>query len=59
MAKLSLSIGGLMFGVGIALVGTCGFGKLGTWRSRRPARHCLILGLAALATRRGVTEMRP
>jgi hypothetical protein len=31
-AKLSLSIGGLMFGAGMALVGTCGFGKLGTCR---------------------------
>jgi hypothetical protein len=40
----------------MALVGTCGFGKLGTWR-RRAIVVFLILGLAALATLRGVTEM--
>ncbi|ESR27275.1 YeeE/YedE family protein [Lutibaculum baratangense] len=49
-------IGGLLFGFGMALVGTCGFGavvRLGGG-SLRSLIVLLVLGLAALATQRGV-----
>jgi len=51
--------GGLMFGFGMALVGTCGFGALvrlggGNLRS---LVALIILGLAALATQRGLLAL--
>jgi hypothetical protein len=50
-------IGGLMFGVGMALVGTCGFGTLVRvgGGDLRAIVVFLVLGLSALATMRGVT----
>jgi hypothetical protein len=52
-------IGGLMFGVGMALVGTCGFGTLVRvgGGDLRAIVVFLVLGLSALATMRGVTGM--
>ncbi|MGY4417599.1 hypothetical protein ACVWY2_000024 [Bradyrhizobium sp. JR6.1] len=52
-------IGGLMFGVGMALVGTCGFGSLVRvgGGDLRAIVVFLVLGLSALATMRGVTGM--
>lgn len=49
-------LGGLMFGVGMALVGTCGFGaviRLGGG-SLRALVVLTVIGLAALATQRGL-----
>ncbi len=49
-------VGGLMFGFGMALVGTCGFGaviRLGGG-SLRSLVVLIVLGLAALATQRGL-----
>lgn len=52
-------VGGLMFGTGRALVGTCGFGTL--VRVGGGDLHAivvfLLLGLSALATMRGITGM--
>jgi len=51
-------IGGLMFGVGMALVGTCGFGTLvqiGGGNLRAIIVY-LVLGISALAAMRGLTE---
>ncbi len=50
-------IGGLMFGIGMALVGTCGFGTLVRvgGGDLRAIVVFLVLGLSALATMRGVT----
>jgi hypothetical protein len=50
-------IGGLMFGVGMALVGTCGFGTLVRvgGGDLRAIVVFLVLGLSALATMRGIT----
>jgi uncharacterized membrane protein YedE/YeeE len=57
-AKLSLSIGGLMFGVSTAIIGNCGFGTLvRAGGDLRAIVLFLVLGLAALATMRGVTGM--
>ena len=52
-------IGGLMFGIGMALVGTCGFGTLVRAGSGdlRAIVVFLVLGLSALATMRGITGM--
>ncbi|MCG2643038.1 YeeE/YedE family protein [Bradyrhizobium sp. GCM10023182] len=52
-------IGGLMFGVGMALVGTCGFGTLVRvgGGDLRAIVVFLVLGLSALATMRGITGM--
>ncbi len=53
---VSILIGGVMFGVGMALVGTCGFGslvRLGTG-DLRSLVVILVLGGAAYATLRGV-----
>ena len=52
-------IGGLMFGTGMALVGTCGFGTLVRvgGGDLRAIVVFLVLGLSALATMRGVTGM--
>ncbi|WP_454651079.1 YeeE/YedE family protein [Bradyrhizobium liaoningense] len=52
-------IGGLMFGVGMALVGTCGFGTLVRigGGDLRAIVVFLVLGLSALATMRGLTGM--
>ena len=49
-------LGGLMFGLGMALVGTCGFGaliRLGGG-SLRSAVVLIVLGLAALTAQRGL-----
>jgi len=51
--------GGLMFGFGMALVGTCGFGavvRLGGG-SLRSLVVLIVLGLSALATQRGVVGL--
>ncbi|MFZ5713763.1 MAG: YeeE/YedE family protein [Bradyrhizobium sp.] len=50
-------LGGLMFGVGMALVGTCGFGTLVRvgGGDLRAIVVFLVLGLSALATMRGIT----
>jgi uncharacterized membrane protein YedE/YeeE len=50
-------IGGLMFGVGMALVGTCGFGALVRLGGGNLRALVVLtgLGLAALAAQRGVT----
>jgi uncharacterized protein len=52
-------IGGLMFGIGMALVGTCGFGTLVRvgGGDLRAIVVFLVIGLSALATMRGVTGM--
>lgn len=52
-------VGGLMFGIGMALVGTCGFGTLVRvgGGDLRAVVVFLVLGLSALATMRGVTGM--
>jgi uncharacterized membrane protein YedE/YeeE len=53
---LGLALGGLMFGIGMALVGTCGFGslvRLGTG-DLRALIVVIVLGAAAYATLRGV-----
>ena len=53
---VGLVVGGLMFGVGMALVGTCGFGsliRLGTG-DLRSLVVILIFGVAAYASLRGV-----
>jgi uncharacterized membrane protein YedE/YeeE len=52
-------IGGLMFGIGMALVGTCGFGTLVRvgGGDLRAIVVFLVLGISALATMRGVTGM--
>ncbi|TWB03997.1 YeeE/YedE family protein [Bradyrhizobium stylosanthis] len=52
-------IGGLMFGIGMALVGTCGFGTLVRvgGGDLRAIVVFLVLGLSALATMRGITGM--
>jgi hypothetical protein len=53
---LGLMLGGLMFGIGMALVGTCGFGslvRLGTG-DLRALVVVIILGASAYATLRGV-----
>lgn len=52
-------IGGLMFGVGMALVGTCGFGTLVRigGGDLRAIVVFLVLGLSALAAMRGLTGM--
>ena len=52
-------LGGLMFGVGMALVGTCGFGTLVRvgGGDLRAIVVFLVLGLSALATMRGITGM--
>jgi uncharacterized membrane protein YedE/YeeE len=50
-------IGGLMFGVGMALVGTCGFGtlvRIGGGDLRAIVVY-LVLGISALTTMRGLT----
>ncbi len=50
-------IGGLMFGVGMALVGTCGFGtlvRIGGGDLRAIVVY-LVLGISALAAMRGLT----
>jgi len=50
-------IGGLMFGVGMALVGTCGFGtlvRIGGGDLRAVVVY-LVLGISALAAMRGLT----
>lgn len=49
-------VGGVAFGFGMALVGTCGFGALvrAGGGSLRSVVVLLVLGLAALATQRGV-----
>lgn len=50
-------IGGLMFGVGMALVGTCGFGALVRLGGGNLRALVVLtgLGLAALAAQRGIT----
>lgn len=50
-------VGGLMFGVGMALVGTCGFGALVRLGGGNLRALVVLtgLGLAALAAQRGVT----
>ncbi|WP_375304755.1 YeeE/YedE family protein [Bradyrhizobium sp. A11] len=50
-------LGGLMFGIGMALVGTCGFGTLVRvgGGDLRAIVVFLVLGLSALATMRGIT----
>ncbi|MDE2375986.1 YeeE/YedE family protein [Bradyrhizobium sp.] len=52
-------VGGLMFGVGMALVGTCGFGTLVRigGGDLRAIVVFLVLGISALATMRGITGM--
>jgi uncharacterized membrane protein YedE/YeeE len=52
-------VGGLMFGIGMALVGTCGFGTLVRvgGGDLRAIVVFLVLGLSALATMRGITGM--
>ncbi|SRR5579883_389363 len=52
-------VGGLMFGVGMAMVGTCGFGTLVRvgGGDLRAIVVFLVLGISALATMRGVTGM--
>lgn len=54
-------LGGLMFGIGMALVGTCGFGaviRLGGG-SLRALIVLIVLGLSALAAQRGlIAQMR-
>lgn len=52
-------LGGLMFGIGMALVGTCGFGTLVRvgGGDLRAIVVFLVLGLSALATMRGITGM--
>lgn len=52
-------IGGLMFGIGMALVGTCGFGTLVRigGGDLRAIVVFLVLGLSALAAMRGLTGM--
>ncbi len=53
---VSILIGGVMFGIGMAMVGTCGFGslvRLGTG-GLRSLVVILVLGGAAYATLRGV-----
>ncbi|PWW04089.1 hypothetical protein DFR52_101779 [Hoeflea marina] len=50
-------IGGLMFGFGMALVGTCGFGAI-IWLGGGNLRALVVLtgiGLAAIAAQRGIT----
>ena len=50
-------LGGLMFGIGMALVGTCGFGtlvRIGSGDLRAIVVY-LVLGLSALAAMRGLT----
>lgn len=50
-------IGGLMFGFGMALVGTCGFGAI-IWLGGGNLRALVVLtglGLAAVAAQRGIT----
>ncbi|NVN85250.1 MAG: YeeE/YedE family protein [Rhodopseudomonas sp.] len=53
---LSIAIGSLMFGIGMAMVGTCGFGSLVRLGSGdlRSLVVILVLGGAAYATLRGV-----
>lgn len=52
-------VGGLMFGVGMALVGTCGFGTLVRigGGDLRAIVVFLVLGLSALAAMRGLTGL--
>lgn len=52
-------LGGLMFGVGMSLVGTCGFGTLVRigGGDLRAIVVFLVLGLSALATMRGIAGM--
>jgi uncharacterized membrane protein YedE/YeeE len=52
-------LGGLMFGIGMALVGTCGFGTLVRvgGGDLRAIVVFLVLGLSALATMRGIMGM--
>jgi uncharacterized membrane protein YedE/YeeE len=52
-------IGGLAFGFGMALVGTCGFGALVRFGggSLRSLVVLLVLGLSALATQRGLVAL--
>ncbi|MFX8980337.1 YeeE/YedE thiosulfate transporter family protein, partial [Acinetobacter baumannii] len=53
---VSILIGGVMFGVGLAMGGTCGFGslvRLGTG-DLRSLVVVLVLGGAAYATLRGI-----
>ncbi|WP_158670210.1 YeeE/YedE family protein [Bradyrhizobium guangdongense] len=52
-------LGGLTFGIGMALVGTCGFGTLVRigGGDLRAIVVFLVLGLSALATMRGITGM--
>lgn len=52
-------IGGLMFGIGMALVGTCGFGtlvRIGGGDLRAVVVY-LVLGISALAAMRGLTGL--
>lgn len=55
----SIVIGGLMFGVGMALVGTCGYGALVQigGGSLRALMVVLIMSIAALATQRGILSI--
>ncbi|GGB56780.1 hypothetical protein GCM10011316_31120 [Roseibium aquae] len=52
-------LGGLMFGLGMALVGTCGFGAVLRFGggSLRALVVLTVIGLAALATQRGVVGL--
>lgn len=53
---LSAVVGGLLFGIGMALVGTCGFGalvRLGGG-SLKSLMAILVLGIVALSTMRGI-----
>jgi hypothetical protein len=52
----SILVGGLLFGLGMALVGTCGFGSLIRLGSgdMRSLIVTIVLGMAAYATLRGV-----
>ncbi len=56
LSLISIVIGGVMFGVGMAMVGTCGFGslvRLGTG-DLRSLVVVLVLGACAYATLRGI-----
>lgn len=56
LALVAIVLGGLMFGIGMAMVGTCGFGslvRLGTG-DLRSLVVVLVLGATAYATLRGI-----
>ncbi|MGI9355385.1 MAG: YeeE/YedE thiosulfate transporter family protein, partial [Rhizobiaceae bacterium] len=57
MSLIATVIGGLVFGLGIALVGTCGFGTLARMGGGdlKSVVTFLIIGISAYATLRGAT----